>query len=79
MRPALRFLRPLEHWAIPEVQVLAVLVALVKLHSVVNLQVGPGFWSYCAMTLALLVAQNSSEFDTDPPGAPAGKPAQVAA
>lgn len=75
VRPALRLIRPLEHWAIPEVQVLAVLVALVKLHSVVNLQVGPGFWSYCAMTVALLVAQNSSEYDSDPADNASGEPA----
>ena len=51
----------LGHWAIPEVQVLAVLVALMKLGGVVDITIGPGFWFYSAMALALLIAQHSSE------------------
>jgi paraquat-inducible protein A len=69
----------LEHWAIPEVQVLAVIVALFKLGSVVNVTIGPGFWCYCAMALSLLVAQHSSKLDSPAPtpdseGAGAGPP-----
>jgi paraquat-inducible protein A len=56
--------RHLEEWAIPEVQVLAVFVALMKLGSLVNVTIGPGFWCYCAMTLALLMAQRSFDFDS---------------
>ena len=52
----------LGHWAIPEVQVLAVLVALMKLGGVVDVTIGPGFWFYCAMALSLLIAQHSSEY-----------------
>ena len=59
-----RTARALEHWAIPEVQVLAVLVALMKLGSVVELTIGPGFWCYCAMALSLLVAQHSYNLDS---------------
>lgn len=70
--PLSRIAQGLGHWAIPEVQVLAVLVALMKLGSVVNVTVGPGFWCYCAMALSLLVAQRAFEFD--PAGAPAGAP-----
>jgi paraquat-inducible protein A len=57
----------LEHWAIPEVQVLAVLVALFKLGSVVTVKIGPGFWCYCAMALSLLIAQHSSKIDSPAP------------
>jgi len=64
----------LEHWAIPEVQVLAVLVALLRLGSVVNVTIGPGFWCYCAMAFSLLVAQRSSNFNSTAPAAAAGSP-----
>ena len=64
-----RFLRPvagaLEHLAIPEVQVLAVLVAIMKLGGVLDVTIGPGFWFYCAMALSLLIAGRGFEFDTD--------------
>jgi paraquat-inducible protein A len=53
----------LEHWAIPEVQVLAVLVALIKLGSIVDVAIGPGFWCYCAMVFSLLIAQHTSRFN----------------
>jgi paraquat-inducible protein A len=59
-----RAARILEHWAIPEVQVLAVLVALMKLRSLVDVTVGPGFCFYCAMALSLLIAQRSSASDS---------------
>jgi paraquat-inducible protein A len=71
-----RFLLPvaqaLGHWAIPEVQVLAVLVAIMKLGSVVELTIGPGFWCYCAMALALLIANHSFEFNPSTPPPEAG-------
>jgi paraquat-inducible protein A len=70
-----RVVRMLELGAIPEVQVLAVLVALMKLGSVVQVTIGPGFWCYCAMSLCLLIAQHSSDHgavDERPPQ-PAGR------
>jgi paraquat-inducible protein A len=63
-RPLFRVARVLQHWAIPEVQVLAVLVALMKLGSLVEVTIGPGFWCYCAMALSLLIAQHSFDFDS---------------
>ncbi len=62
--------RVLERWAIPEVQVLAVLVALMKLGSVVDVTVGPGFWFYCAMALSLLVAERSFNLEAAASSAP---------
>jgi paraquat-inducible protein A len=59
-----RVARVLQHWAIPEVQVLAVLVALMKLGSLVEVTIGPGFWCYCGMALSLLIAQHSFDFDS---------------
>ena len=63
-RPLFHVARVLQHWAIPEVQVLAVLVALMKLGSLVEVTIGPGFWCYCAMALSLLIAQHSFDFDS---------------
>jgi len=61
-RLLLRAARALSDWAMPEVQVLAVLVALMKLGNLVDLTIGPGFWFYCAATFACLFAWRSFEF-----------------
>lgn len=71
LQPLVRFARVLGHWAIPEVQVLAVLVALAKLGSVVDLRIGPGFWCYCGVALSLLIARRSFDLDSAAPSAAA--------
>jgi paraquat-inducible protein A len=57
-----RVARYLELCAIPEVQVLAILVALAKLGSVVHVTIGPAFWFYCAMSFSLILAQRRFDF-----------------
>lgn len=46
----------IEHWSMPEVHVLAVLVALVKLHTLVGVSLGLGFWCYIGMSFVTLLA-----------------------
>jgi len=46
-------------WTMPEVQVLAVLVAVVKIGSVVHIAIGPGLWCYAGMSTAILMAWRS--------------------
>jgi paraquat-inducible protein A len=48
----------------PEVQVLAVLVALTKLGHVVDVTIGWGFWCYAAMSVALLFAWRGVDVDS---------------
>ncbi len=45
-----------EYWAMPEVQVLGVMVAFIKLRDIVTVRVGPGLWCYAAASLCMLVA-----------------------
>lgn len=43
-------------WAMPDVYVLAVFIALTRLGSIVDVELNAGFWSYTAMSFALLLA-----------------------
>jgi paraquat-inducible protein A len=53
-----------EYWAMPEVQVLGVMVAFLKLGSIVTVNVGPGLWCYAAASICMLAAWR--RFDLDP-------------
>lgn len=61
-----RIAHALQHWSMPEVQVLAVLVAFVKIGALVQVDVGMGLWCYAAMSLAILLAWRSAERLEDP-------------
>ena len=62
-----RTVHALEHWAMPEVHVLAALIALIKLGSIVNVTIGAGFWCYGALSLTILFAWRN--FDVNLPSA----------
>jgi paraquat-inducible protein A len=63
LHPLYQMARFLEHGSFPEVQVLAVFVALMKLGSLVDVTIGAGFWCYCGMALCLVIAQHSFDFE----------------
>ena len=72
-----RAARALERWSMPEVHVLAVLVALTKLGTLVHVTVEPGFWCYAAMTLLAVVAWRNFEFGPPPAARTAGATATL--
>jgi uncharacterized paraquat-inducible protein A len=52
----IRCLRFLEQWSMPEVHLLAVLVAFIKLGDVVHAVPAAGLWCYTAMSISMLIA-----------------------
>lgn len=58
-----RWLRRCELWSMPEVYLLGVLVAFIKLGSVVRADPATGLWCHGAMAVALLVAWRRFDFD----------------
>lgn len=57
----MRAAQALQHWSMPDVQVLAVLVAFVKIGALVQVEPGLGLWFYGAMTLAMLFAWHCTD------------------
>jgi len=55
--------RAVAQWALPEVQVLAVLVALAKLGHVVQVKMGAGFWCYAALAVTTTLAWRDFELN----------------
>lgn len=53
----------LQRWSMPEVQVLAVLVAFVKIGALVDVEPGSGLWFYAAMAVAALLAWRNLEVE----------------
>jgi paraquat-inducible protein A len=68
-----RAARALQHWAMPEVHVLAVVVAFFKLGSLVNVRPGPGLWCYAAMSVAMLLAWRGVTLEATPQPAAASR------
>ena len=51
-----RWAHGIEYWAMPEVQVLGVMVAFFKLGDLVNASIGPGLWCYAIASFFTLLA-----------------------
>lgn len=58
-----RLAHAFQHWSMPEVHVLAVLIAFIKIGVLVNVQPGAGLWFYSAMSVALLLAWRNVDLE----------------
>ena len=65
-RLAERLAHALEAWAMPEVHVLAVLVSFVRIETLADVTLGPAFYCYSAMAIALVAATRSFRFEPHP-------------
>lgn len=63
LRFLVRWLHALELWSIPEVYLLGVLVAFIKLGSVVRAEPTAGLWCHAGMSLALFIAWRRFDID----------------
>jgi paraquat-inducible protein A len=63
LRFLMRALRGLELWSIPEVYLLAMLLAFIKLGSLAHAEPAAGLWCHAGMSLALLVAWRRFDLD----------------
>lgn len=53
----------IEYWAMPEVQVLGVMIAFLKLGSIVNVHIGPGLGCYAGAAVCMLAAWRRFHLD----------------
>ncbi len=58
-----RLAHAFQHWSMPEVHVLAVLIAFIKIGVLVNVEPGAGLWFYAAMAVALLLAWRNTDLE----------------
>lgn len=67
LSPALQSLLRMVHhgvqWSMPEVYLLAVLVAFIKLGAIVTVTIGPGLWCYAGVSFALIQALHTFDFE----------------
>ncbi|WP_438481442.1 paraquat-inducible protein A [Oleiharenicola lentus] len=63
VRFMISWLRSFELWSIPEVYLLAVLVAFIKLSSLARAEPAAGLWCYAVMSFALLIAWRRFDID----------------
>ncbi len=62
LQPLLRRMHVGVQWSMPEVYLLAVLVAFIKLGSIVTVTVGAGLWCYAGVSFALIQALHTFDF-----------------
>jgi paraquat-inducible protein A len=61
-----KLVHTIEAWSMPEVYVLSVLVALVRVHVLADVAIGAGFWCYAAMSVLLMMAWRNFTLEPRP-------------